>query len=177
MAKKKDENLEKHLETHNVEVPLPKTSFRDERMNSINCPLCKNELKLLKLEEHSFGEFGFYQCETCGSILDICNMVNKPAEFSIVSKLVHGQYFQSIKTILREHSKFSLMPATLDINYIEKEKEKKSVEKKSREEYCISCGEKFLPQKSCEAVRSYCLKCRKDIPKDDKRWKKTKKDE
>jgi hypothetical protein len=180
MAKKSKqelEELEEYMEAHNVEVTPPKTEFRDKRMNTIECPLCEingaeNLMKLIRLEEHSFGEFGLYQCEFCGTVLDLCNMVNKPAEFDLVSKMVHGKYFQSVRTILKSAGEFSHMPKECSIHAIAAEKEKKAAEKDERMDYCKDCHKKFTPQKSCIAVRDYCATCRKEIPKEDERWKK-----
>jgi hypothetical protein len=129
-------------------------------------------MKLIKLEEHNYGEFGFYQCEECGAIMDLCNMVNKPAEFSLISKLVHGAYFQSVRTLLAEYGKFSYMPKEKSIHHVSAEKAAAAQAREDKKDYCVECKSKFTPQKSCVAVREYCTTCRKDIPKDDERWKK-----
>ena len=173
MAKKSNAELEEYLKSHNVDVPPPKTEFRDKRMEEVSCPLCKEAMvKTVRYEEHSFGEMGMYQCSECGTMFDICNMVNSPAEFSLVSKLSHGSYFQSIRTIMKEHEDFNSMPKECSIHHVEAEKQKIAALKDARMDYCKECKSKFTPQKSCIAVIEYCQSCRKDIPKDDARWKK-----
>jgi hypothetical protein len=171
MAKKNAE-LEEYLKVHNVDAVPPKIAFRDKRMNLVECPLCGKEMKLIKLEEHTFGEFGLYQCMTCGAYIDICNMVNLPQEFELISKLFHGKYFQSLRGILKGHSEFISMPEECSIHHIAAQKDRVAADKEDRMDYCISCKTKFTPQKSCIAVRDYCKSCRKDIPKEDDRWKK-----
>jgi len=176
MAKKNAE-LETYLESHNVDVEPPKTDFRDTRMMSISCPLCAthdsdNLMKPIKFEEHPFGEFGFYQCDYCGCIMDLCNMTTKPTEFNLISKLVHGAYFQSVRSILSEYGNFSNMPKETSIHYVNAAKAAEAQAKDEKMDFCIECKSKFTPQKSCVAVREYCTTCRKEIPKDDERWKK-----
>jgi ribosomal protein L37AE/L43A len=84
-----------------VKVIPRKNTFRDVRMDNVVCPLCSDGVRIVKMEEHAFGELGFWQCDSCGCIIDICNMVNRPTEYTEIINDFKSCTHASIRSFLK----------------------------------------------------------------------------
>lgn len=151
------------IETCNEEVRPPKTDFRDQRMNKALCPLCQSELRLIRAEEHSFGEFGLWQCPECGATVDCCNMVDQPFEFHLFSRIVGEDWAGTLRSILKTHGYFPKMPFETSRTSVKSEKENAKLDKLEAQVRCAACDKKFNPAPKAKSILTleYCAPCRK----------------
>jgi hypothetical protein len=137
-------------------------SYTDDRMVRPRCPLgCDQAMRPVKAERHPWGEFGFYQCDSCGCAIDICNMVDAPSEFTLHST----ETFESLRQTLKRHGEFERMPRGLSRLEQEAAKEEAKLEADESRVRCQAdgCGALFnrAPSAKSRLTLDFCAPCRK----------------
>jgi uncharacterized protein YbaR (Trm112 family)/Zn-finger nucleic acid-binding protein len=84
--------------------------FTDRRMQSASCPLCSNDLRVVKPEASPWGEHGFFQCDSCGCVVQINNMLEQPLIWQEFERIVNGSVYFSLREIVADKSHFPMMP-------------------------------------------------------------------
>lgn len=158
------DDLEIEVESIEETVRPAKIDFRDDRMNNIVCPLCSSAMRLVRAEDHSFGEFGMWQCDDCGTIIDICNMVDKPALFDLLIKELGDGFYPTLRTSLKQHGHFEKMQFEVSKSAVKNEKENARLDKLEAQVKCYHCEERFNPAPSAKSMLTleYCPKCRRE---------------
>lgn len=145
----------------------------DERFGSATCPLCQSSVRLVIMEDHTFGELGMFQCDECGSIIDVCNQSRQKLKVIGSEKLAGNLWVPTVRSLhgmIYEVQKRAKPAEGDEVDM--KQKEADNVAYDEAKVKCAECNERFKAhdRAKSEATRLYCSKCRADIPKDDIRW-------
>lgn len=125
--------------------------FTDKRMEVPSCCLCQADMRVITKEITSFGESAYYQCDECGAVVQICNMVDFPKRYEATpQERANGVMYWSLRTFLKEKSDFPSMPGA------PKPKEERDKVK------CQSCPGSFVPRANAKSdlQTRFCPECR-----------------
>lgn len=133
----------------------------DDRLLNLTCTMCRTRLRAVRHDTHPWGERLLAQCDTCGAVIET-HTNTKKMRYELIFKAASDSWYPSLKECMD-----SAWAAFNPVNIVT------AVKASDNKKKCAECDEEFVPRKSCVAVRDYCAKCRKDIPKDDDRWDKS----